>query len=234
MKNLNYILILVVLFSILASCKKDITNPTYYYSGVLYNKDGVTPMANEQLTLKGSSNSPFNYKTGTVGSLTTNSNGSFKFEFGENEYTHFSVISPKGGLLLTHGNTDRNFTRDVCIERKALVTLIVNIEKILGVNDTLFFAGPPLQTELKRVPPRSGTATVSVYPNISGSFVLDKVNYPWNGEGVEFKGFIWSIGWNDFLKIYEPDVDLTYFKEHRVDYEIRGFPYVDTVKVTIR
>jgi len=141
MKYLKFTFLFLVFYGFFTSCKKDATK--YYYSGTLYDKDGVTPMPNEQLTLKGSSNSPYNYKTGTVGSLTTNSDGSFKFEFSENEYTHFDVISAKTGLLLTHGNTDRNFTRDVCIERKALVTVIVNIERSMQVDDTLYFMAPP-------------------------------------------------------------------------------------------
>lgn len=227
MKYLKFTFLILIFYSFFTSCKKDATK--CYYSGTLYDKDGVTPMANEQLTLKGSSNSPYNYSSGTVGSLVTNSDGSFKFEFGENEYTHFSVISPKGGLLLTHGNTDKNYSRDLCIERKALVTVIVNLQRELNEEDTLFFFGPPPQSTLKG-------SNVSIYPHLKKSFVLDKVGHAWNGEGLEYRAFRWGIGWEEFRVCYENYEDKTeaYLKEHCFRYTIHGFPYVDTVEVTIR
>ena len=220
MKYLKFTFLILVIYSLSSSCKKDATK--YYYSGTLYDKDGVTPMANEKLTLKGSSNSPYNYSSGTVGSLVTNSDGSFKFEFGENEYTHFSVISPKGGLLLTHGNTDRNFSRDLSIERKALVTVIVNVERTMTDKDTLYFRGPPPQSELKR-------NDISIYPGINTKLILEKISHPWRGEGKESPGFLWAVGWNNFIR-----TDEKFEEEHWFRYEIRGFPYVDTVEVTIR
>lgn len=75
---------------------------------------------------------------------------------------------------------------------------------------------------------------MSVYPGLTESFVLSRVSHPWLGEGKENPVFRYGIGWSNYVECHNPNVDLEKYKEFCFYYEINGFPYVDTVEVTIR
>lgn len=228
----RWLIFLVISIQVfLSNCEKD-RNRIYKVSGVLYDKDGITPVPNHKLSIALINFSGLGawakgdylaYPTEGY----TNENGAFELEYQHDKKAlHMQVFSESAGMLITTAaNSDHD--RDLCLESIGYLKISFYGVETLKENDTLFLrVGASMaitkNKETIDVFPSRPTVNVITYPFFELS-LFNKLKVDWNRESISTPIIEWQIN-----KFTGAKLANTYGNAL-----IDGFPHINEITIDV-